>query len=64
MNIRAAGGGAGLSPELAAAITAAVHAFFEQDPVRLSERRSDISAWRMVAHAASVPGLRAWRGHD
>ena len=64
MNIRAAGGGAGLSPELAAAITAAVHAFFEQEPIRLSERRSDISAWRVVVHAASVPGLRAWRGHD
>ena len=64
MNIRSAGGGARLSPELAAAITAAVHAFLEQEPIRLSERRSDISAWRMVAHAASVPGLRAWRGHD
>ena len=64
MNIRAAGGSAGLSPELAAAVTAAVRAFLEQEPIQLSERRTDISAWRMVAHAASVPGLRAWRGHD
>ena len=64
MNIRSAGGSAGLSPELAAAMTAAVRAFLEQEPIRLSERRSDISAWRMVAHAASVPGLRVWRGHD
>ena len=53
-----------MSPELAAAMTAAVRAFLEQEPIRLSKRRSDISAWRMTAYAASVPGLRAWRGHD
>ena len=64
MNIRVAGGGAGLSPELAAAISVAVGAFFAQEPVRLPERRSGISAWRMVARSAPVPGLRAWRGHD
>ena len=51
MNIRTTGDRGELSPELEAAMAAAVSAFLEQDNAQPSERRAGVSAWRRVAHA-------------
>ena len=64
MNIRTTTDAGGLSPELAAAIGAAIGAFLSQEPARSTARRGGISAWRRIAHATFIPGSRGWRGHD
>ncbi len=64
MNIRTPEDAGKLSPEMIAAMTAAVRAFLEQDADRASERRYGISAWRRVAHAGFGPPTRGWRARD
>ncbi|MCY4654547.1 MAG: hypothetical protein OXC95_15445 [Dehalococcoidia bacterium] len=64
MNVRMTGGARDLSPELIAAMTASVQAFFEQEAVQSFKRHSGISAWRRVAHTGFDSGWRGWRMHD
>ena len=65
MNIRARQGAGSVSPELVAAITAAVHAFLELDlTTGPSKRREGISAWRMACHAGFGPARRGWLRRD
>ena len=68
MTISAAGDASALSPELAAAMAVAVHAFIESERATNRKPRAGISAWRMAAFGTSEGGLRfgsrGWRERD
>lgn len=53
-----------MSPELAAAITAAVGAFLDREPARSTAPRAGISAWRKIARAGFDSSLNGWREYD